>query len=109
MTEPNDYFDEVEFGTSTFTGPESPDNSYAPRTWIPRQSFLGDTRRHRFFGIHVKSGISRLNIRNVAQIDHLQYGYAIPEPGTGLLAWTGALLLVGRGRRILGKPIFVAL
>lgn len=99
VTEPNNYFREVEFGTQSLTGPESPDNSYDPTTWIPRNSFPGDTRTHRFFGIHVESGISRLNIRNVAQMDHLQYGYAIPEPSTALLTIPGALLLVGGRRR----------
>lgn len=94
VTEPFIYTRDVEFGTSTLTGPESSDNSFDPLTWIPRLSFPGDTRTHRFFGIEVESGITRLNIRNVAQIDHLQYGYAIPEPSViGLLLPCGLMAL----------------
>jgi hypothetical protein len=35
----------------------------------------------------LETGIESLYIHNVISIDHLQYGYAIPEPTTlGLLA-----------------------
>jgi hypothetical protein len=87
---------DFEFGTSTFTGPESSDNTYDPLSWNPTLSFPGDTRAHRFFGIHASSGISILTIDNVRQIDHLQYGYAIPEPEVGLLAFAAVILLLNR-------------
>lgn len=96
VTEPSNYLRDVEFGTSTLTGPASPDSIYDPLTWIPPMSFPGDTRTHRFFGVQVDSGITRLHIRNVDQIDHLQYGYAIPEPGMAVLALAAALLIATR-------------
>lgn len=100
VTEALDPFRDVEFGTSTLVGPEGPELGYDPLTWVPRvDSFPGDTRTHRFFGIHVTEGIWRLNIRNVRQIDHLQYGYAIPEPETALLTGAALTLLAGRRRR----------
>jgi hypothetical protein len=99
ITAASDPFNEVALGTQTLTGPESSDNEYDPLSWIPQISFPGDTRTHRFFGIYAESGISRLNIQNVAQIDHLQYGYAIPEPGAGGLAALAGLLWAIRRRR----------
>lgn len=106
VTEAFNPFDDVEFGTSTLTGPESPEVGYDPLDWIPiLDTFPGDTRRHRFFGIHVDSGITRLNIDNVAQIDHLQYGYAIPEPSVaGMCAATLALACLRRRRRAIAPP-----
>ena len=100
VTEPHDYFEFVELVAVPESGVEGewPDE-YDSLTWIPPQSFPGDTRTHRFFGIHEESGISVLRLNNVAQIDHLQYGYAIPEPGAGLLASTGVFLLLARRRR----------
>ena len=99
VTEALDPFSDVEFGTSTLVGPEGPELGYDPLTWIPQpNSFPGDTRQHRFFGIHVPEGIWRLNIRNVRQMDHLQYGYAIPEPSAAGLA-AGAALCWLAGRR----------
>jgi hypothetical protein len=99
ITAASDPFDDVAFGTQTLTGPESSDNEYDPLTWIPQISFPGDTRTHRFFGIYAESGISRLNIQNVAQIDHLQYGYAIPEPGPGGVAALAGMFWLVRRRR----------
>ena len=101
ITDPLDPFRDVEFGTSTLSGPESPEDTYDPLTWIPTLSFPGDTRTHRFFGLEVEDGITRLNISNVRQIDHLQYGYApIPEPSPGLLVLVGLAATVLRRRRI---------
>jgi|GEM_PF-1274363 len=105
VTEALDPFSEVEFGTSTFTGPESPEGGYDPLTWEPDITFPGDTRQHRFFGIHVPSGIWRLNIDNVRQIDHLQYGYAIPEPGAGVLGVLVAFSLFRRRARQYGRRL----
>jgi len=99
VTEALDPFSEVEFGTQSLTGPESPEGGYDPLTWEPDITFPGDTRQHRFFGIHAASGISRLDILNVRQIDHLQYGYAIPEPGAGVLCVLVAFSLFRRRAR----------
>jgi len=62
-------------------------------------SFPGDPRQHRFFGIYAPQGITRLDITNVRQIDHLQYGYAIPEPATTALALGGLALFIGCRRK----------
>ena len=99
VTEALDPFSEVEFSTQSLTGPESPEGGYDPLTWEPDITFPGDTRQHRFFGIHAASGISRLDILNVRQIDHLQYGYAIPEPGTGALCMLLAFSFVRQRKR----------
>ncbi len=101
VTEALDPFSEVEFGTQTLTGPESPEGGYDPLTWIPRpNSFPGDTRQHRFFGIYAPQGITRLDIQNVRQIDHLQYGYAIPEPQIGILSCALVIYWLGRRTRL---------
>jgi hypothetical protein len=42
--------------------------------------FRGDPRTHRFIGLYSDEGIVNLRIQNVFQLDHLQYGYSIPEP-----------------------------
>ncbi len=98
ITEAFDFDDEIEFSVGTLTGPESTENIYDPLSWIPRlDSFPGDTRTHRFFGVYAESGIHRLDIENVRQIDHLQYGYAIPEPGVPILV---LLSLVALNRRV---------
>lgn len=97
VTEALDPFSEVEFVTGP--GPESPEGGFDPLSWIPQpNSFPGDTRQHRFFGLYAPQGIDRLDISNVRQIDHLQYGYAIPEPSLSVLVM-GALGLCSRRRR----------
>jgi|688.fasta_scaffold373563_2 hypothetical protein len=88
VTEPDSYFLMFEVSMKT---PGDLYNwfgelTYDPRSWTPN-SFPGDTRAHRFFGLYLETGIESLYIHNVISIDHLQYGYAIPEPTTlGLLA-----------------------
>ena len=53
-----------------------------------------------FFGIYSDTGISRIVIQRKRAIDHIQYGWAIPEPGTAVLvlAAGGFVLLRRRGR-----------
>jgi hypothetical protein len=47
-----------------------------------------------FEGICVPGGISSIHFRDFSEVDHLTYGYAIPEPSTtGLAAATGLWLL----------------
>lgn len=90
VTEPHSYFENIDLTVLTPTWSEDWPSGYDPLIWIPELSFPGDTRTHRFFGIHVERGITRLDIDNVAQIDHLQYGYAIPEPEAVILLLMGA-------------------
>jgi len=93
VTEALDPFDEVEFATLTFGINADTDSTYDPLSWIPiLDSFPGDTRTHRFFGTEIDdslsgtAGFTGLVVRNVRQIDHLQYGYApIPEPSPAVL------------------------
>lgn len=47
-----------------------------------------------FEGIYVPGGISSIHFRDFSEVDHLTYGYAIPEPSTtGLAAATGLWFL----------------
>ena len=77
------------------------DAEFEPKNWAldpvtgrPLEGiFGGDPRTHRFIGLYSDEGIANLRISNVAQIDHLQYGYAIPEPSA-----SGMLLLAVIGR-----------
>lgn len=64
---------------------------------LPFTSSLAD----RFAGIYYPGGISRIVSVNDTAIDHLQYGYAIPEPGgSWLLAIVSTLALHRRRRRV---------
>jgi len=72
---------------------------YDPKDWEPFPLMAGDTRAHRFVGFYHEEGIHRLSLSNVWQLDHLQYGYAIPEPSTSLLI-LGTLLPLLRRRRL---------
>ncbi len=49
-----------------------------------------------FFGIYNEAGISQVTLYNTLWLDHLQYGYQIPEPSS---AWACALVLAARRRR----------
>jgi len=69
----------------------------APRVppMTPESSSIGD----RFAGIYFSEGISRIRFPNEGYIDHLQYGYAIPEPVSGgLLSALGVGWLARRTR-----------
>ena len=54
-----------------------------------------------FVGVYAPQGISAIQSRFNANtvFDHVQYGYAIPEPGTALLTATAALAAASRRRR----------
>jgi hypothetical protein len=71
---------------------------YDPKEWVPFPLRAEDTRTHRFVGFYHEEGIHRLALSNVSQVDHLQYGYAIPEPATAFLALTALLPLLRRNR-----------
>ena len=67
---------------------------------IPRGTPGDSSAYDRFAGIYVPGGISRVDILNNSVVDHLQYGYSIPEPGAAALAaMAAAFPLAGRRRR----------
>lgn len=51
-----------------------------------------------FEGIYVPGGISRIQFRDFIEIDHLTYGYSVPEPSGWALASTGLLVQLRRRR-----------
>jgi hypothetical protein len=59
------------------------------------KSTIGD----QFFGIYSDTGISRIVILRKRAIDHIQYGWAIPEPGTAVLVLAAGGLVLLRRRR----------
>ncbi len=74
---------------------------YDPMDWVPFPQSIEDTRTprtHRFIGAYHEDGIARLSLSNVWQVDHLQYGYAIPEPSTSFLIGTSLIPFLRRKR-----------
>jgi len=81
------------------------EGDYDPKDWNPPGGAIrGDPRTHRFIGFYAEDGISEFYMFNVFQVDHLQYGYAIPEPSTALLI-IGTFPFVFRRRRSQMKSI----
>jgi hypothetical protein len=60
---------------------------------------LDSTIGDQFFGIYSDTGISRIAIQRKRAIDHIQYGWAIPEPGTAVLVLAAGGLVLLRRRR----------
>jgi hypothetical protein len=60
-----------------------------------------------FVGVYAPQGISAIQSRFNANtvFDHVQYGYAIPEPSTALLTATAALAAASRRRREPARPL----
>ncbi len=54
-----------------------------------------------FAGIYYSEGISRIQFRDFVEVDHLTYGYSIPEPSAALLVTAAGLLCLRRKRRII--------
>ena len=52
-----------------------------------------------FEGIYVQGGISSIHFRDFLEVDHLTYGYAIPEISTGLLTLAAGTLILARRAR----------
>ncbi|MEN8755491.1 MAG: hypothetical protein ACN4GG_09155 [Akkermansiaceae bacterium] len=83
------------------------DDFYRTRDWAldpvtqePMEGlFGGDARLHRFVGIYHEDGIAELHLEKVNQLDHLQYGYSIPELSKGLLLLLAGLRCVVTRRR----------
>jgi hypothetical protein len=75
------------------------DGEYDPKEWSPPGGATrGSPLTMRFFGLYHSEGISRLMVENVRQVDHLQYGYSIPEPSSALLLIFGSLWSLKRKR-----------
>lgn len=63
--------------------------------------FTGTTAEDRFYGMVHAGGISKVKIKGASgglEVDHLQFGYAVPEPAT-LFGLSGALLLLRRRKQ----------
>ena len=60
-----------------------------------------------FVGIYAPQGIRAIqsNFNEGLFVDHVQYGYAIPEPSTALLTATAALAAASRRRRAPARPL----
>lgn len=100
ITEVLDVDEDVSIGMQTpgIIGNIYPGEEYNPKNWIPDE-FPGDTRGHRFFGLYCDTGIEILVVNNTSQLDHLQYGYAIPEPAPLSLAALALAAAAGHHRR----------
>ncbi|MDF1714023.1 MAG: hypothetical protein P1U90_17435 [Akkermansiaceae bacterium] len=98
VTEVRTLTDDVDAGVRNAVG----DNLFAggefdPLEWFTEVGALrGDASTHRFIGFYAEEGIATLLVNNVSQVDHLQYGYAIPEPSTAFLSLLGLSLLARR-------------
>ena len=60
-----------------------------------------------FVGVHAPQGIGAIasDFNQRLYVDHVQYGYAIPEPSTALLTATAALAAASRRRRAPRRPL----
>lgn len=97
------------FEEITLYGPNGEDltgnyrySGLSPKLYTPLSSPLAireDVTGATFMGAYADEGISRIRVYYGEVIDHLQYGYSIPEPAScGLVAAAGALL-AWRSRR----------
>ena len=74
------------------------DGEFDPKDWRPEGGAPnGSPLRMRFIGLFSEEGIGSLRIANASQVDHLQYGYSIPEPSTS--AFGMMMILVGVMKR----------
>lgn len=62
---------------------------------LPAGTSYYSSEGDQFVGIYNETGISRIILSNYS-FDHLQYGWAIPEPGTVTLSGLAAALLLAR-------------
>ena len=93
------------------TGYRSRDWARDPITGQPMEGlFGGDARLHRFVGLYHEDGIAGLYLEKVDQLDHLQYGFSIPEPSiTSLFAFSALGLALRRKRNLPAEKRQVAL
>jgi hypothetical protein len=61
--------------------------------------FLFDSSEAQFVGFYAPEGIVSVSFEAARFFDHLQYGYAIPEPVSAMLACAGMGFLVTHRRR----------
>jgi hypothetical protein len=98
VTEVADIFEEVAFGVFGESGLNLATSAeFDPRLWFD-MNLRGDVETHRFIGFYAEEGIRRFRARNTLQVDHLQYGYAIPEPSVAALVALTAFALHQRQR-----------
>jgi hypothetical protein len=105
VTEVRTLSDDVDAGVRNAAGEFLFSNGeFDPLEWFTEEGSLrGDASTHRFIGFYAEEGISTFLINNVSQVDHLQHGYAIPEPSTALLTLLALPLLGRRKRRTQGS------
>ena len=76
------------------------DGEFDPKDWRPEGGAPnGSPLTMRFIGLFSEEGIAKLQIRNASQVDHLQYGYSIPEPSTSTFGMVMILVVVMKRRR----------
>ncbi len=82
------------FGNAVLTNEvfDTPVDGEGVNAWVP-----DDPRWGTFFGIYNENGISQIRLYSTIYLDHLQYGYSIPEPSFGALT-LGILGLAWRRR-----------
>ena len=56
-----------------------------------------------FIGVYADEGISQITLQNAFRIDHLQFGYSVPEPSSCWLAGGLLVLCLRRRREITGR------
>jgi len=74
--------------------------SFADGNFVTDNGTNGRTVADRFVGVFNEEGISRIEVGGAIQIDHLQFGSAIPEPNSALLTLCAGGLWLMRRRRI---------
>ncbi len=98
VTEVSDIFEEVEFGVYGESGLNlAGSGEFDPRLWFD-MNLSGDVETHRFIGFYAEEGIRRFRATNTLQVDHLQYGYGIPEPSVTALMALAAFAFFHRRR-----------
>ena len=96
VTEVADTDDDVNIGVFGEAGRNlASDAEFDPGPWFdPGELLWGDVETHRFIGFYAEEGIHRIRGGNSLQVDHLQYGYAIPEASTAFLSFFASLTLL---------------
>ena len=91
--ESNSYLRAYDAAGSDITG-----DIQIPTIHLPSATPYFSTAGDQFIGVHSDGGISKILI-GAGRIDHLQFGWAVPEAGTLTLSGLSAVLLLARRRR----------